>query len=626
VVDHAPAAAGGARHRRARGGLVRRAQERLTAEPIEDHALIGDTRTAALISRSGSLNWLCAPRFDSGACFAALLGEPQHGRWLIAPSEPVLQTRRRYREGTLVLETELRTAGGTVRLVDCMPPGESAPNVVRLVEGLEGVVPMQMELVLRLDYGSVIPWVRRSGEQLLAVAGPDAFALRTPVPTRGENMTTVAQFRVARGERVPFALSWYPAHRTPPPPLDPFAEVARAQAWWEQWSEHCVYQGPWREAVLRSLLTLKALTYAPTGGIVAAVTTSLPERLGGQRNWDYRYTWLRDATFTLYALLSSGFREEACAWRDWLLRAVAGSPAQLQIMYGLAGERRIPELVLDWLPGHAGSRPVRIGNAAAGQLQLDVYGEVMDSLYQSRRHGLPPDADAWNVQRVLLEFLESNWQRQDQGIWEVRGPARHFTHSKLMAWLAFDRAVKSVEQGDGSGPLERWRGLRDAIHREICQRAYDPARGAFTQAYGEPALDAALLMMPLLGFLPARDPRIAGTVAAIERELLHCGLVRRYLTTQTDDGLPAGEGVFLLCSFWLADCYALLGRRAQARALFERLLAVRNDVGLLAEEYDPVEGRMLGNFPQAFSHVGLINCAFRLGADRPSLELARERS
>jgi GH15 family glucan-1,4-alpha-glucosidase len=584
------------------------------SEPIEDYALIGDTHTAALVSRGGSVDWLCAPRFDSGACFAALLGSSEHGRWLLAPQEPVLETRRSYRDGTLVLDTELRTASGRVRIVECMPPGESLVNVVRLVEGVQGEVAMRMELILRLDYGRIVPWVRRRNGQILAVAGPDALLLHTPVPTQGENLTTVASFRVAAGERVPFVLSWFPSHEAQPPLIDAVAEIERAEVWWREWSGRCTYEGPWRDAVVRSLVTLKALTYAPTGGIVAAVTTSLPEWPGGQRNWDYRYTWLRDATFTLYALLISGFHDEACAWRDWLLRTVAGSPAQLQIMYGLAGERRIPELTLDWLPGHQGSRPVRVGNAAAQQRQLDVYGELMDILYQSRSHGLHADPYGWRVQCAVLDFLESDWEKSDHGLWEVRGAARCFTHSRMMAWVAFDRAVRSVELFGEKGPAARWRALRDRIHADVCEHGWNPQKQAFVQSYGSGVIDASLLMMPLVGFLPAHDPRVASTVAAIERELLHDGLVRRYRVEQTDDGLDSEEGAFLLCSFWLADCYVLLGRHAEARALFERLLAIRNDVGLLAEEYDPVGRRMLGNFPQAFSHVGLINTAFNLSA------------
>jgi GH15 family glucan-1,4-alpha-glucosidase len=580
--------------------------------PIEDYALIGDLRSAALVGKNGSIDWLCLPRFDAGACFAALLGEADHGRWLLAPTADSRRTRRCYRDDSLVLETEFTTETGVVRLVDCMPPDEDVPNVVRVVEGVSGEVRMKMELVIRFDYGWIVPWVTRADGKLLAVGGPDALTLHTPIPTRGENLTTIAEFSVRAGERVPFVLTWHSSSTPSPPPIDAGEALAAAESWWRSWAGRSSYQGPWRDAVVRSLITLKALTYSPTGGIIAAPTTSLPEALGGVRNWDYRYSWLRDATFTLYAFLLNGHRAEACAWRDWLLRAVAGAPAQLQTMYGVAGERRLPELTLDWLPGYAGSKPVRIGNAAVEQLQLDVYGELMDALHQARRAGLPPDPFAWSVERKLLEFLESNWQEPDEGIWEVRGPRQQFTHSKLMAWVAFDRAVKAVEGFGAEGPVDRWRKLREQIHEEVCARGYDPSQRAFTQAYGSPELDAALLMMPLVGFLPAADARVRSTVEAIERELVRDGLVLRYRSHETDDGLPAGEGVFLLCSFWLADNYALLGREGDARALFERLLSLRNDVGLLAEEYDPSARRLLGNFPQAFSHVGLINTAVNL--------------
>jgi GH15 family glucan-1,4-alpha-glucosidase len=594
--------------------------------PIEDYALLGDMRTAALAGKTGSIDWLCLPRFDSPACFAALLGEPRHGRWRIAPATPPRAVRRRYRGDSLVLETESTTEDGVVRVVDFMPPGEDVPNLVRLVEGVAGAVHMRMELVVRFDYGWIVPWVHRRDGVLHAVGGPDALALRTPVSTRGEDLTTVADFTVAAGERVPFVLTWHPSHLPPPPPVDAERELEAAERWWQRWQSCCPYQGPWRAAVVRSLITLKALTYAPTGGIVAAPTTSLPEHVGGVRNWDYRYTWLRDATFTLYALLISGFRDEAAAWRDWLVRAVAGAPEQLQILYGVAGERRVPEHVLPWLPGYQGSAPVRIGNAAAGQLQLDVYGEVIDALHQARRAGLPVDPVAWQIERHMLDRLETAWREPDHGIWEVRGPKQHFTHSKVMAWVAFDRAVKAVERWGLAGPVERWRRARAAIHREVCAHGYDAARNTFTQAYGSRCLDAALLMLPLVGFLPPQDPRIAGTVAAIERELTADGFVLRYRTEETADGLPPGEGAFLLCSFWLADNLALLGRRDEACERFERLLALRNDVGLLAEEYDPRARRMLGNFPQAFSHVGLVNTAFNLTPRHPAPAVEREQS
>ena len=586
--------------------------------PIEDYAVVGDTRTAAMVASDGSVDWLCAPRFDSGACFAALLGDARHGRWLLGPAAAPNRTTRRYREGTLVLETEHTVDGGVVRVTDFMPPGEPFPNLVRVVEGVSGRVEMRMELVLRFDYGRIVPWVRSDHGMLLAVAGPDAVVLRTPIPVHGHEMTSVATFSVAAGQRIPFALSWFPSHEEAPPALDVERELAEAEAWWRAWSARCTYDGPWREAVVSSLVALKGLTYSPTGGVVAAVTTSLPEQLGGARNWDYRYCWLRDATFTLYALMMGGHREEASDWRDWLLRAVAGDPSQLQVMYGVAGERRLTELEVEWLPGYAGSKPVRIGNAAVDQLQLDVYGEVTDVLYQARKNGIEKDPFAWSVQRAMLDFLERSWSAPDEGIWEVRGPRQHFTHSKMMSWVAFDRAVKCVERFHLQGPADRWRALRDAVHADVCQHGYDPGQRSFTQAYGSPLLDASVLLAPLVGFLPATDERVVGTVAAIERELVSDGLVRRYSTHHTDDGLPPGEGAFLACSFWLADNYAMLGRTDDACTLFERLLALRNDVGLLAEEYDPVTRRMLGNFPQAFSHVGLVNTAFNLTPKQPA--------
>lgn len=582
---------------------------------IEDYGVVGNLRSAALVSRSGSIDWLCFPRFDSGACFAALLGEARHGHWSLHPTDGrPLVCRRRYRDGTLVLETELETDSGMVRLIDCMPPDRDPPTVVRVVEGVRGTVPMRMELVIRFDYGWVVPWVRTVDGVLHAVGGPDALTLRTPVAHHGENLTTVAEFTVAAGDRVPFVLSWHPSHEPAPPPLDADHEIAAAERWWRSWASQCTYRGPWQDAVIRSLVTLKALTYAPTGAIIASATTSLPEWIGGIRNWDYRYAWLRDATFTLYAFLTTGFRDEACAWRDWLLRAVAGAPEQLQVMYGVAGERRLPELTLDWLPGYEGSRPVRVGNAAVNQLQLDIYGELMDALHQARRAGIDPDPFAWRVQRNLLEFLESNWQAPDEGLWEGRQGREHFTHSKLMAWVAFDRAVRAVEVFGADGPVERWRALRDTIHREVCTKGFDTQKRAFTRIYGSPELDAAILMMPLVGFLPANDPRVTSTVAAVERELLQDGLVLRYRTHPGADGLPPGEGVFLLCSFWLADNYALAGRHADAERLLERLLALRNDLGLLAEEYDTTAGRLVGNFPQAFSHVGLINTVLNVAS------------
>jgi GH15 family glucan-1,4-alpha-glucosidase len=593
------------------------------SSPIEDYALIGDTRTAALVSKVGSIDWLCLPRFDSGACFAALLGEEQHGRWSIAPVGG-FSTTRRYRRDSLVLETEMQTETGKVLLTDCMPADEDIPNVVRVVECLEGSVTIRMELVIRFDYGLTIPWVRKIDGCLTAIAGPNALVLRTPVETHGENMTTVAEFTLRAGERVPFVLTWFPSTERAPEDIDPFAAVESADQWWREWSSRCTYQGEWRDAVMRSLITLKALTYTPSGGIVAAATTSLPECIGGPRNWDYRYSWLRDATFTLYALSLAGYREEACAWRDWLLRAVAGAGSQLQVMYGVAGERRLPEQELPWLPGYEGSQPVRIGNAAVEQMQLDIYGEVLDALHHARRVGLSHDHDALAMERQLLDYLEHHWREPDEGIWEVRGPRQHFTHSKVMAWVAFDRAVKTAEAlGDGL-PIERWRKLRDTIHAEVCENAWNPRIGAFTQAYGSHALDASLLVMGQVGFIAHDDPRMLGTIAAIERELLDEGFCLRYRTEQVADGLASTEGVFLLCSFWLADAYALTNRTAEARALFERLLAIRNDVGLLAEEYDPRARRLLGNFPQAFSHVGLINTAYNLSPSQPTPAVARE--
>jgi len=606
------------------------------SRPIEDYALIGDTRTAALVGLDGSIDWLCLPRFDAGACFAALLGDPSHGHWSIAPEgDPPRAVRRRYRDGTLVLETELVTGDGAVRIIDCMPPDEDIPNVVRVVEGVRGTVAMRMELVIRFDYGWIVPWVRRTESGLLAIGGPDALLLQTPVSTRGEGLTTVARFTVGAGERVPFVLTHLPSIAPAPALIDADAAIQSAEQWWRAWAARCTYQGEWREAVERSLITLKALTYSPTGGIVAAATTSLPEHIGSTRNWDYRFVWLRDATFTLYALMLGGYRDEACAWRDWLLRAIAGDPAQLQVLYGVAGERRLSEQTLPWLPGYAGSTPVRVGNAAVTQLQLDVYGEMIDALYHARRAGLPADPYTWGIEGKLLDFLERNWREPDEGLWEVRGGRRHFTHSKVMAWTAFDRAVRTVESLHLDGPADRWRAIRDEIHAEVCTRGFDPGKQSFTQSYGSPRLDAALLMLPQVGFLPYADPRVRGTIAAIERELLRDGFVQRYRTEDGPvspvdgpvshvDGLPPGDGVFLLCTFWLADAYAMTGRRAEARALFERLLAIRNDVGLLAEEYDPAARRLLGNFPQAFSHVGLINTAYNLTPAERAPAIERE--
>ena len=582
---------------------------------IEDYALIGDCQTAALVGRDGSIDWLCFPRFDSGACFAALLGDKSNGRWIIAPAGKVTGSRRRYRGDTLVLETEFETAEGAVRVIDFMPIRSETPDIVRIVEGIRGSVPMQTELIVRFDYGSIVPWVRRIGRGLSATAGPDRLCLRGDVQLEGKDMTSVAEFTVAEGQRVAFDLSWHPSQTEAPAELDASESLAATEQWWKEWSEKAesVKESKWRDALMRSLITLKALTYAPTGGMVAAVTTSLPEQIGGMRNWDYRFCWLRDATFTLLSLLNAGYEEEAQAWQQWLLRAVAGDPSQISTVYGIGGERRLPELELKWLAGYEGSKPVRTGNEAHTQLQLDVFGEVADMLYQGRKAGLPQDEFSWSVQSQLTEFLEKIWQQPDDGIWEMRGPRRQFTHSKVMAWVAFDRAVKSIEEFKLEGPLERWRKLRDHIHEDVCRKGFHAERQSFVQEYGSDRLDASLLTLPLLGFLPASDERVKGTVRAIERELMtEAGFVRRYLPEQPVDGLPHAEGSFLLCSFWLADNYALQGRKKEAREMFERLLALRNDVGLLAEEYDEREGRLVGNFPQAFSHVGLINTAMGL--------------
>jgi GH15 family glucan-1,4-alpha-glucosidase len=582
----------------------------MTSLPIEDYALIGDCETAALVGRDGSIDWLCLPRFDSPACFAALLGTADHGRWRLAPTGEIRRVRRAYRGDTLVLETEFETDTGVAAVVDCMPL--RTPEVVRVVEGRRGHVSMGMELIIRFDYGSLVPWVRRTADGLAAVGGSNALLLLTPVPLRNEDFRTFADFTVAAGDQVPFRLTWYPSHQPPPAGQDAAQSVKETESWWRQWSGRCRYEGEWREAVVRSLITLKALTYESTGAIVAAVTTSLPERLGGTRNWDYRYCWLRDATFTLYALTIGGYLDEASAWRDWLVRTVAGQPAQAQILYGVAGERLLPEWTLPWLPGHQGSTPVRVGNAATTQFQLDVYGEVLDSLHLARRAGLAPDDNAWRVERAFADFIMRSWREPDEGIWEVRGGRRHFTHSKVMAWIALDRAVRAVERFHLDGPVERWRAERDTIHADVCRQGFDPELGAFVQSYGSKELDASLLLMPLVGFLPARDARMRATVRAITERLTVDGFVLRYRTHSAVDGLPPGEGTFLPCTLWLADNLAVDGRPHEARELFERVLAVRNDVGLLAEEYDPRARRLLGNFPQALSHVGLINTARNL--------------
>jgi GH15 family glucan-1,4-alpha-glucosidase len=592
---------------------------------IEDYALIGDCQAAALVGRTGSIDWLCWPRFDSPACFAALLGGPEHGHWSLAPAGE-FRVQRRYRGDTLVLETQFATGEGTVQLVDFMPTGKRGSDVVRIVSGVSGRVRMRMELVLRFDYGASVPWVSRiegGSGRLRAIAGPDMVVLDSPVPMHGENLKTVAEFEVSEGIELPFVLMHSASHLEPPGAIDAAAALAGTLRFWEDWSGRCKASGPWCVPVRRSLVTLKALTYAPTGGIVAAPTTSLPENPGGRRNWDYRFCWLRDATLTLLAFMEAGYFEEAQAWREWLVRAVAGSPEQIQIMYGIAGERRLPELELPWLPGYEASAPVRIGNAAAAQLQLDVYGEVMDALFQGCKGALPEHEPAWGVQRALVDHLESVWEQPDEGIWEMRGPSRHFTHSKIMCWVALDRAIRYVEQFGYQGPLERWKALRSRIHEDVCRRGYDEEKGSFVQSYGSRELDASLLLIPTTGFLPATDPRMLGTVRAIERELMHAGLVHRYATERADDGLPPGEGCFVACSFWLADNYVLQGRLREARELFERLLGLANDVGLLAEEYDPGARRQLGNFPQAFSHIALVNTAFNLGE---RLKPAQERA
>jgi GH15 family glucan-1,4-alpha-glucosidase len=586
---------------------------------IEDYGFLSDTQTAALVGRDGSLDWLCFPRFDSGACFAALLGDRKNGRWLFAPTEKITGTRRRYSDGTLILETEIETENGAVRLIDFMPPRGENPDIIRIIEGVRGEVALKMELIIRFDYGRIVPWVRQRDGALEAIAGPDALVLRTPIETRGEDLTTVAEFTVSEGDRIPFVLTWYASHKEPPRAVDPEHALRDTVAYWKKWSKKCEDFGEWHEPIVRSLITLKGLTYAPTGGIVAAATTSLPEEIGGVRNWDYRYCWLRDATFTLFALMSSGYLDESRAWRQWLLRAIAGSASQMQIMYGVHGERRLDEVEIPWLAGYENSKPVRIGNAASNQFQLDVYGEVLAAMYAAHRAGLETDETEWRLQIELMKFLETKWQDPDEGIWEVRGGAQQFTHSKMMAWLAFDRAVKMSEECNCAAEehVGRWRELRDEIHRQVCERGYNAKKKAFTQFYGSDELDASLLMMPLGGFLPIEDERVVNTIEAIERELMWEGFVLRYRAEINDvDGLPGGEGVFLPCSFWLAGCLHLMSRKDEARDLFERLLKLRNDLGLYSEEYDPRAKRQLGNFPQAFTHVALINCAQLLSGRR----------
>ncbi len=584
------------------------------SSPIENYALIGNLRTAALVDRTGSIDWLCLPRFDSGACFASILGDETNGRWLLAPQGGVKQVRRKYRDNTLVLETEFETDSGVATVVDFMPVAERKEQVdlIRIVRGVRGQVPMRAEVTIRFDYGHTIPWVRKRDYGFSAVSGPNAIAFRTAVPLESKDYTTIGEFTISEGQSETFRLTGYPSHEDEPGDGDPLSMLSEAERRWRGWAGRCSSEGEWRDAVVRSLITLKALTYTPTGGILAAPTTSLPEWLGGPRNWDYRFCWLRDSTFTLYALLISGYTDEARAWREWLLRAIAGHPQDTQIMYGVAGERMLTEMEIPWLSGYEKSTPVRIGNAAHEQFQLDVYGEVIDTLHVARKYKLERNEDAWLLQTALMDFLESGWKQPDEGIWEVRGPRRDFTHSKVMAWVAVDRSVKEIRHGFGEGPLDRWLALRDEIHRDVCQRGFDVERKAFVQYYGSKSLDASLLMIPLVGFLPAKDPRVVSTVAAIERELIYKGLVLRYPTETAVDGLPPGEGAFLPCTFWLADNYAIAGRTQEARDLFLRLLDLRNDVGLLSEEYDPVLRRQLGNFPQAFTHVSLVNTAHNL--------------
>ncbi|WP_446663618.1 glycoside hydrolase family 15 protein [Flexivirga sp. B27] len=583
---------------------------------IEDYAIVGDLQTAALISNEGSVDWMCLPRFDSPACFAALLDGPHAGRWILAPAGGGACTRRRYVGQTLVLETEWELESGTVRVIDFMPPRDHAPDIVRIVEGVSGTVQMHGELTLRFDYGSVRPWVHHDGDQLLAVAGPDAVRLRTPAPTKGHEWSTVSDFTVSAGDRVPFVLTWSPSYRGHPEPVDPERALAGTLSFWQEWcARGNDLDGPYADAVKRSLLTLKALTYQPTGGIVAAATTSLPEQLGGPRNWDYRYCWLRDATYTLQALIAGGYLDEAKAWREWLLRAVAGDPADLQIMYGLDGARRLPESELKWLRGYEDSSPVRVGNAAADQFQLDVWGETLNGIAWAREEGLAATEDAWDLQMALMEHLEGIWDQTDNGLWEVRGPRRHFTHSKVMAWVAADRMSKAVRRHPTlDGPVDRWEALRDTIHADVLAHGFDQERNSFVQSYGATALDASVLIIPRVGFLPGDDPRMLGTIDAINRELTQDGLVLRYQNSASDDGLPGGEGVFLACSFWMVDALHAAGRQRDATALFERLLDLRNDVGLLSEEWDPSGQRQLGNTPQAFSHFALVTSALQLQA------------
>jgi GH15 family glucan-1,4-alpha-glucosidase len=584
---------------------------------IEDYALLSDLHTAALVSASGSIDWLCLPRFDSPAAFAALLGDDQAGHWTLSPAEAGARATRRYAGNTVVLETDWTTATGAVRVIDFMPPRADNPHVVRIVAGLDGEVAMRSTLRLRFDYGREVPWIRRVDREIHAIAGPNRVRLASGVPLSGDQWETLADFTVRKGDRVPFIMSWTPSYEPAMPYADAEQALDTTMEFWTDWFSHAAYTGgPYSEAIDRSIITLKALTYAPTGGIVAAATTSLPEELGGVRNWDYRYCWLRDATYALQALLAAGFRREAGAWRDWLLRAIAGQPDALQIVYSIDGSRRLPEVELGWLAGYEGSSPVRTGNAASDQLQLDVWGETLEALFLARQAGLPADEDAWALQVALMNHLESAWREPDNGLWEVRGDRQHFTHSKIMAWVAADRMARSVRTHGLPGPAPRWEAIRDQIHDDVCAHAFDAGRNTFTQAYGSTALDASLLLIPRVGFLPGTDPRVVGTIAAVHRELSDDGLVKRYQTGETDDGLAGSEGLFLACSFWLVDALHASGQRGEATRLFERLLLLRNDVGLLSEEWDPVAKRQLGNTPQAFSHFGLVVSALQLHMGR----------
>lgn len=587
------------------------------SEKIENYALIGDCETAALVGRNGSIDWLCWPAFDSDACFAAILGTHKNGRWLVAPSDDVTTISRRYLGDTLILETRFETKSGTVALIDFMPPRGKASDIVRLVRGVSGTVKMRMELVIRFGFGIDIPWVRRCEDRsLLAVAGQDMTVLRTPVETRGQDLTTVSEFEVKAGETVPFVLTYGPSHLDPPEPIDPEIALQETETFWKEWCSHCTRDGDYHDLILRSLITLKALTFAPTGGIVAAPTTSLPEKLGGARNWDYRFCWLRDATFTLLALMNSGYTEEASAWHNWLLRAAAGSPSSMQIMYGIWGQRRLLEWEAVWLDGYEGAQPIRIGNAAHAQLQLDVYGELIDAFHQSRMAKLKLDDETWALECNVLNHLAEVWDQPDHGIWERRGEPRHYVFSKVMTWVAFDRGIKSAETFGFKAPLLHWRALREAIHRDVCHMGFDAAENAFVESYGSKLLDASVLLLPAVGFLPASDPRICGTIAAVEKYMMRDGFVLRHDPREVSAEQPPLEGAFLACSLWLADAYVLSGDLDKAQELFDRVARVANDVGLLAEEYDSIARRQTGNFPQALTHIALINAAHNLSAAR----------